>query len=134
MCPDNTLPQYILCVIVRRGGKIDHYIGLECHQLFHRSDAVQKVIAHVPDVFANRYRQFFSLERDDIPFIGRFEITVFIEYIIVRQKSFMYFSLYLLFMQEEDSIEKIFAFLLRVSRRAAYQHPDRIGMLPDAIK
>ncbi len=78
----NCFAFFIMQVIKWRSTDVYHHIRLLLNQHIHRANAVQKIIAYIPDVFANSQRNFFSFELDHIPIKRWFKIPILIKHII----------------------------------------------------
>src|ERR1700722_15218298 len=81
--PDDLPPVFVMVVVEWRSRNIDHEVRVLTDQLIHGTDPVERVIANVPDVFADGEGDLFPFERDDGPLEPGFEIAVFVEDVVV---------------------------------------------------
>ncbi len=125
---DYFLAVFIVVVVEGRCRDIDHQVWALFHQLIHRAYAVKRVITQVPDVFTDGQRNLLSFERDHLPFIPRFEIPVFVEYIIVWKTGLMRYAFYLFFIKQPGCVKKVLPLALRITRRASDDHTDGVRL------
>ena len=126
---DGGFSVFIVCVVEWRSRDIDHHVGLLFHQLIHGANAVQWIIAEVPNVLTNGKGNAFSFVGDYVPFVCRFKITVLIKYIVSGQAGFVGNVLYLFVGQKISGIEKIFAFFIFVFIGCPNDDGDAVGIL-----
>src|SRR5260221_6958258 len=131
--PDDFFAVLIVVVIKGRSGNIDHQVRVLPHQLIHRADAVEWIVAEVPDVFTDGQGYFLSFERDNIPLVTGLEIAVFVKNIVIRQTGFMCNPFYLFLIEKPGGIEKVLPFPYRVAGGSANDDADGVRLLTDAV-
>jgi hypothetical protein len=120
-------------IVEGRGRDVDHQIGMLADQLVHRANPVQRVIAEIPDILADGESDLFALEWDDLPFVGRLKIPVFIKHVIVGQTGFVRHAFDLFLIEKPCGIEEILPLAGGIAGRRADDDADAVGFLADAI-
>jgi hypothetical protein len=132
--PDHFFAILIVIIVKRRGGDIDHHVGVLSYQVIHGADPVQRVISYIPDVLADGEGDLFAFEWYHLPFKSGFEIAVFVKDIVVGQAGLVGYAFDLFFVEQPGGIKEVLAFSGEITGRAADNYTDGVRLFFDPVE